>query len=136
MITGINHLTLSVHDLDISFQFYRNVLNAKPIAKWDRGAYLTLGDVWLCLTVDKYTRLQTLAEYTHIAFNVAQVDFSTVAEQVKQAGVDIWQENTSEGDSLYFLDPNGHKLELHATSLADRIATTKATPYAGMVFYV
>jgi len=40
MITGINHLTLSVHDLDESIDFYYNLLGCKMHARWDRGAYL------------------------------------------------------------------------------------------------
>lgn len=31
------------------------------------------------------------------------------------------EENLSEGDSLYFLDPDGHKLELHVGSLQSRL---------------
>jgi catechol 2,3-dioxygenase-like lactoylglutathione lyase family enzyme len=47
MITGLNHITLSVRDLDRSFQFYVKTLGAKPLARWRRGAYLLAGDLWL-----------------------------------------------------------------------------------------
>lgn len=39
MIKGINQITLSVKDLDISFNFYKDILNFNPIAKWKNSAY-------------------------------------------------------------------------------------------------
>jgi hypothetical protein len=39
-------------------------------------------------------------------------------------------------ESIYFLDLSDHKLESHATNLADRIKAVKAAPYSGMIFYV
>ena len=50
MISGVNHITLSVIDLDKSFKFYTEVLSCKPVAKWKRGAYLLAGNLWLCLS--------------------------------------------------------------------------------------
>ena len=29
-----------------------------------------------------------------------------------EAGVEVFKDNTSPGDSFYFLDPDGHKLEI------------------------
>jgi catechol 2,3-dioxygenase-like lactoylglutathione lyase family enzyme len=52
MLTGLNHLTLAVRDLPRSIAFYRDLLHFHLDAKWDTGAYLHLGDLWLCLTLD------------------------------------------------------------------------------------
>jgi hypothetical protein len=46
-----------------------------------------------------------------------------------------WKTNKSEGASHYFLDPDGHKLELHVGNLAQRLAACRAKPYKGMVFF-
>lgn len=56
MITGVNHITLSVIDLDKSFKFYTEVLSCKSVAKCKRGAYLLAGNLWLCLSLDEQTR--------------------------------------------------------------------------------
>lgn len=136
MITGINHINLSVINLEESFQFYKEVLGFQPIAKWKRGAYFLAGDLWFCIFQDENTRLSPLKEYTHIAFTVSKQDFEKISEQIKNSQAKIWQENTSEGASLYFSDPNHHKLEIHASDLATRIKTVKENPYEGMEFFI
>ena len=59
---------------------------------------------------------------THYAFTVAEADFEPFSQRLEQAGVTVWKQNKSEGASFYFLDPDGHKLELHVGSLAARLA--------------
>jgi len=135
MITGINHITLSVSDLDRSFQFYTRVLGCQPVARWQRGAYLLAGDLWLCLSLDRQTRKRVLPEYSHIALNVAGHNFEQIAARISDAAT-IWQQNSSEGRSLYFLDPDGHKLEIHVGDLQVRIEAVKAQPYEGMEFFL
>jgi catechol 2,3-dioxygenase-like lactoylglutathione lyase family enzyme len=133
MLTGLNHLTLSAHDLDRSVVFYRDTLGLRLHARWDRGAYLSAGDLWLCLSLDAGTAISANG-YTHYAFSISQEDFPAFAARLRTAGVAEWQQNRSAGDSLYFLDPDGHQLEIHAGSLAQRLAACRAAPYQGMVF--
>jgi catechol 2,3-dioxygenase-like lactoylglutathione lyase family enzyme len=136
MIIGINHVTLSVRDVAESFGFYTQILGFKPVAKWPKGAYLLAGDLWICLFLDRNIRESKLPEYTHIAFTISEKDFNTMSERIKKSGADIWQENRSEGDSLYFVDPNGHKLEIHASDLETRLKTFKENPWDGLEFFI
>lgn len=135
MLTGMNHLTLSVRSLDPSVLFYRDVLGFHLAAKWRTGAYLELGDLWLCLSMDEKRGAPPLPEYTHYAFSIAQKDFSAFASKLREQGVLEWKLNSSEGDSFYFLDPDGHKLEAHVGSLASRLSKCRAQPYAEMEFF-
>lgn len=136
MITGVNHITLSIKDVDISFAFYTEVLGFRPVARWPKGAYLLAGDLWIALVLDQHVRAAALPEYTHIAFAVAQADFGALSARIVDASAPIWQPNQTEGDSLYFLDPNGHKLEIHASNLEARLRTAKASPWEGLEFFV
>ncbi len=105
------------------------------MVKWARGAYLSAGDLWLCLLCDEAARTGPLREYTHIAFSIGASDFESFSELIVSKGVQVWKENTSEGDSLYILDPDGHKLELHAGDLQSRIEDIKSKPYDRVRFF-
>ena len=135
MITGINHITLSVRDLEKSVDFYTRVLDFKIRAKWSKGAYLTVGNTWLALVVDDKVRYDALREYTHIAFTVSKEDFPRTVNRITASGARTWKDNESEGDSLYFLDPNGHKLEIHAGNLESRLMSMRETTEPGIEFF-
>lgn len=136
MITGINHVTLAVRDLERSFRFYTEVLQCRPLARWRSGAYLLAGELWLCLSQDDATRDGPLPEYTHLAFDVPIRDFGHLAARIHSAEAVVWKENRSEGDSLYFLDPDGHKLEIHVGGWQDRLDALRAAPWdPGTVFF-
>ena len=125
MIRGLNHVTLAVSNLDRALVFYRDLLGLKVAAVWPTGAYLEAGQMWLCLSQDDARCAQAAQDYTHIAFDVAEADFPAMADRVAASAVQ-WRENRSEGPSLYFLDPDGHKLELHVGSLESRLADYRA----------
>ena len=57
-----------------------------------------------------------------IAFDVAAEDFGALRVRIVEVA-DLWKANTSEGESVYFLDPDGHKLEVHLGSLETRLAS-------------
>lgn len=135
MISGLNHITLSVSDLEKSFNFYTKILGCQPIARWKQGAYLLAGELWLCLSVDELTFTSRNQEYTHIAFSIPIQDFDKSKEYLIAAGIKQWKVNSSEGKSIYILDPDNHKLELHVGNLWSRIAATKNHPYEGMEFF-
>lgn len=128
MITGINHLTLAVRDINISFVFYKDLLGFTPLVKWSKGAYFTIGDsgFWFCLNVND-KRVPNPC-YTHYAFSVSQADFTSLANRIISSGTKVFKQNVSFGESLYFLDPDEHKLEIHASNIHERLAIKKNDP--------
>jgi hypothetical protein len=79
----------------------------------------------MALVLDAKVRKEALPEYTHLAFSVSPVDFEAMKNRIQSADAQAWQDNWTEGDSYYFLDPNGHKLEIHVGDLQSRIASAK-----------
>lgn len=135
MLSGINHITLSVRDVSASFDFYTSVLGLKPRLRWPRGAYLSAGSLWLALTLDAGVRAAPLPEYTHIAFDIEPTLFASLCGRLRDAGVTEWKSNTSEGESIYFLDPDGHKLEVHCSDLEARLADARERRWAEFEFF-
>lgn len=128
MITGVNHLTFSVSDLDESVSFYTEVLGFRSVSRKDGEAHLRSGNARVILILDSSVRDGALPEYTHAAFSVSAGDFDVMSERIKRSGAHIWQENSTPGDSLYFLDPDGHKPEIHVSSLEFRIEAGRRGP--------
>jgi glutathione S-transferase fosA5 len=130
-ISGLNHLTLAVADVERSLAFYRDVLGCDVRAVWEDGAYLEAGTVWLCLSRDENARSSPHPDYSHIAFSVADADYASMRKRLTAESV-IWKDNKSEGASIYFLDPDGHKLEIHVGTLETRLAHYREFPAKGV----
>lgn len=135
MERGINHVTFAVRDLEKSFRFYAEVVGLRPLARWYKGAYFEAGGDWICLNLDPETRGGPLKEYTHVAFTINAADFDVAVQRMQAAGVRSWQQNRSPGDSFYFLDPDGHKLELHVGNLQDRMKALTANPPRDLIVF-
>ena len=121
LITGLNHLTLAVSDLPRSVRFYSETLGFSVRMRGPSSAYLESGTLWLALVLDPDVRRGPLPEYTHVAFNVMPSELPALADRLTHAGITRWQES-DHTDSFYFLDPDGHKLELHSGDLQRRLA--------------
>jgi catechol 2,3-dioxygenase-like lactoylglutathione lyase family enzyme len=125
MIQGINHITFAVRNLQVSFNFYMKVLGFQPIARWKNGAYLLCGDLWVCLNLDKNRKTNPDPDYTHVAFTVSEEMFESISKIILDSGAKQWSKNRSEGKSLYFLDPDCHKLEIHVGGWQSRVEALK-----------
>lgn len=134
MITGLNHITLAVRDIDASFRFYKDVLGFEPICKWEGSAYFVVGNVtdpnafWFCLDFDRKQLRAPSPCSTHYAFSISTDDFEKMSARIIESGATLFKENTSPGKSLYFLDPDGHKLEIHVGDWRARVAAKKKNP--------
>jgi len=135
MISGPSHLTFAVSNLDRSLRFYVDWLGCSPSVRWDEGAYLRAGDLWITLMLDRAAPEATNnSSYTHVAFAVPPERFDALRQRLLAQDVEEWQPNASPGESFYFLDPDGHKLEIHARTLPDRLAWLRAHPKPGQVW--
>lgn len=121
MITGANHYTLAVSNLEQSFQFYRDVLGLKPLCKWPQGAYFLAGDFWFCLNGDNNRKPNPDPHYTHFAFSISQADFLKMVSRLQENGCAAFKKNTSPGNSFYFFDPDGYRLEIHVGTWQSRL---------------
>lgn len=138
MISSLEHVTLAVTDINRSFDFYRNTVGLTPLCKWDSGAYFLAGAVWMSLKVDpkRATTLNgavTTADNTHCAFAIKDDEFDASCQKLLDAGVAEFQPGTSNGKSFYFLDPDGHKLELYVGDWKKRMMALRDKP--GITFY-
>ena len=70
MINGINHITISVKDINSAFKFYKNILKLKPVMKSNRSAYFLAGKTWIAL--DQKENFIISENYSHICFNISK----------------------------------------------------------------
>jgi len=127
VITGVNHVTIVVADLERSLGFWRDALGLRLRAQSPKMAYLEGGTLWLCL---EHGTPSLREDDSHIALSCAPEAYQSLCARLADAPV--WKENRSEGPSLYILDPDGHKLEIHLGTLESRLAHYRRTGPAGM----
>ncbi|GAA5412287.1 hypothetical protein SuUB97_21760 [Streptococcus uberis] len=75
--------------------------------------------------------------YTHVAFSIDEEDFQKWIQWLKENQVNILKgrpRDIKDKKSIYFTDPDGHKIELHTGTLKDRMEYYKSEK-AHMQFY-
>lgn len=71
-------------------------------------------------------------DYSHLAFSIREADYATMRDCLAEECI-VWKQNRSEGKSTYFLDPDGHRLEIHLGTLETRLAHYRESPFRGLV---
>ena len=132
-VSGISHITFILRDLGRGRQFWCEGLGAQMV--YDSGAqcfsksserFFVLGGVWIATMQGEPTMDHS---HRHVAFEVDEVALPEYEHRLKQLGVRFQAPRSriaGEGVSLYVYDFDGHLIELHTGTLAQRLASYQA----------
>lgn len=139
MIQSVNHVTYSVSNLKNSIIFYRDILKGSILVEGKTSAYFDIGGLWLALNEEKeIPRKEIKYSYTHMAFSISEDEFDDWFQWLEENDVNILEgrkRDVRDKKSIYFTDPDGHKLELHTGTLEDRLKYYKEAK-SEMKFYI
>lgn len=128
--SGIDHVALSVRDLEKSLEFYTKVIGLKiserEYQKPGTEYFLDCGSSLIGLIQgDEADGVHKLQDGglggNHVSFRVETKNFDQFCDELKNHGVTItYMKKRERSWSLYFLDPDGNKLEITAWPLEDK----------------
>lgn len=132
-VTGINHVVLHVSDLEQSRQFYIDVLgfedrNTSAGSPQFKASFLRCGMQGLDLfEIDG--DVHGGKEMNHMALNVAADDVDALIQALSTVGIDA-SERTPR-NSVFILDPDGHRIEMLPHSASERERERTSLPTSG-----
>ena len=126
-VQGIDHVAINVRDLEKSLKFYTDVLGlsitAREYSKPGVEVFLDCGASLVGLIQGKPEEDEHFLKDgglggNHVSFRFRKADFDQAVDELKKHNVQIlFSKKREKSWSVYFLDPDGNKLELTAWPL-------------------
>lgn len=121
--TALNHIAIHVHDLSVSTNFYRDILNLKIIPepfKDGKHTWFTLGPAGHLHLISGAEKGMSYNKNSHLCFSVKSVeDFITILEK-SDIEYTNWPGNAKAPTvrvngvkQIYFQDPDGYWIEVN-----------------------
>ena len=115
VIESVNHIGITVSELDASVRFYRDLFDFEVIENISNSgqAFLRMGDIMISLTeVAGYKNGKDSKNC--ISFYVDEEDFEDAIDELEESGIAIiaGPENIRKGKRVVFSDPDGNHIEL------------------------
>jgi len=125
---GIDHLALTVRDVERSVRWYRDVLGFEP---WHEGmwdgipVFIGKGDTALALFPAKANARSTSSSrdqigMLHFALRSDRENFLAAQKELKRRGIQFGFQDHEISHSIYFQDPDGHEVEITTYDLEGR----------------
>ena len=112
-IEGLDHVAIEVADLDAAERWYAEVLGLeRAIPEWDPPRIMAARGTGLALFPVEGGKVEPLPHINHIAFRVDRANFDAARERLAEHGLEVNFSDHGQAHSVYFTDPDGHRLEL------------------------
>jgi len=119
-LEGIDHVALSVRDVERSAQWYIEVLGfeRRHDGMWNGvPTFIGTGTTAIALFPARTSNSKTAAhrdeiKILHLAFRADHKSFLAAQEEFKRRGVKFYFQDHEICRSIYFRDPDGHELEI------------------------
>jgi catechol 2,3-dioxygenase-like lactoylglutathione lyase family enzyme len=110
-VQGIDHVAIGVADQAASADFYRDVLGL------ERRHEDAWGDFPMAMMAE-HGGMAVFPEdgrrngFLHLAFRVDRENFELAQDELRDAGIEFEKQHHDVAESIYFVDPDGNRLEL------------------------
>jgi len=120
-LEGIDHVALSVRDVERSAQWYMDVLGFEPRYEglWNGiPTFIAKGTTAIALfPARNHDSKKTPAhaasmDMLHLAFRADRKNFLAAQRELKERGIKFEFQDHEISQSIYFHDPDGHELEI------------------------